>query len=103
MIRHEVLIKLRPDVPGDEVERALRALRALALSIPGVVRCRHACSRGPGSRHALLVVELASRRDLADYLAHPAHSAMMRRARPLIQDVSVVDYEVKVGEARDGR
>lgn len=103
MIRHEVLIKLRRDVPQDEVEQTLRALRELALSVPGVVRCRYACSKGSGSRHALFVVELANKRDLGNYLAHPTHATMVRRAGALIQDISVVDYEVKVGEARDGR
>ena len=96
MVEHLVLFKLKPDATAQQVSDMLAALERLAQQIDTVreLSCGHNFSdRGNGHQVGLLV-RFADRAGLAAYLPHPAHQACVAEyVKPILDDVTVVDYE----------
>ena len=96
MIEHAVFFAVRPGTPGDAVDAMLGALRALPGAVPGIRSLSAGptfTDRGKQFTHGLLV-RFESRADLATYLAHPAHVAVVQEVvKPIADDVVVLDWE----------
>jgi len=95
MIQHMVWIRFRPGVDARRIERHMVALRALKLTVPGILELavgRSFTDRANGCTHGLLV-RLQSRADLEAYLKHPEH---VRVATPLKADAEVLALDLEV-------
>ena len=72
MIQHIVLLKLKPDVTGEQVQAAFEAAEELPDEIPGLVRFSYGRDRSNPSHgfDVASVVQLADEA-LRAYLEHP--------------------------------
>jgi hypothetical protein len=94
-VRHIVLLKVRGDAAGDDVEAALAAARSMAGDVPGLLEV----VAGPdvstesmtqGYTHAL-VMRFADTAARDGFLVHPAHAAAMPLLTPLVEGALVLD------------
>ena len=96
MVEHLVLFKLKPEATEAQVEAMFGGLRDLKAKIPGIVDLsvgRNFTDRGKGYEIGL-TVRLGGRSELAEYLPHPAHQAVLAELiRPIVAEVLAVDYE----------
>ena len=77
MIQHIVLLKLKPDVTGEQVQAAFEAAEELPDEIPGLVRFSYGRDRSNPSHgfDVASVVQLADEGALRAYLEHPSRLA----------------------------
>ena len=102
MIRHVVLVHLRPDLPSTEVEAVFGGLAALRERVAGMKAFAHGPNVSPeglarGSNYAFTVdFEDAAARDA--YLALPEHEAagarLVRASEGGLGGLTVVDFEL---------
>ncbi len=101
MIRHEVILRINPEVSGEAIERPLREVIGLFQEIPGVERVRYGVSKAPSYRHAMLVVDLVSELALHRFGRHPQHARAVRLIGRLAESSAVGSYIVS-SERRQG-
>jgi hypothetical protein len=101
MIRHEVILRINPEVNREVIERTLREVIGLFQEIPGVERVRYGVSNAPSYRHAMLVVDLASELALHRFSRHPQHARAVRLIGRLAESSAVGSYVVS-SERRHG-
>jgi hypothetical protein len=77
VIQHIVLLKLKPDVTGEQVQAAFEAAEELPDEIPGLVRFSYGRDRSNPSHgfDVASVVQLADEGALRAYLEHPSRLA----------------------------
>jgi hypothetical protein len=101
MLKHIVLLKLKPGVREDQTADLLDALTDLMEggAIPGILRVTGGYNNSPeGKSHGydygfVMWFEDAAARDR--YLPHPEHRELGRRyVAPICDDVLVFDYDV---------
>jgi hypothetical protein len=98
-IRHVVLFKYKASATPQQVETISAAFADLQHKIPGIVDYEAGTNCSPeshskGLTHAyVLTFTDAAARDA--YLPHPDHKAFGKMLGPILDDVCVVDYEVK--------
>ena len=101
MLKHIVLLKLKPGVSEEQTADLLKALNDLMESgaVPGILRVTGGYNNSPegksqGFDYAFVMwFENAEARDR--YLPHPAHQELGRRyVGPILDDVLVFDYDV---------
>jgi hypothetical protein len=94
MMRHEVILRISPDISREVIERTLREVIDLFQSIPGVERVRYGVSKAPNYRHAMLAVDLASELDLHRFGRHPQHTRALRLIGQLAESSAIGSYLV---------
>ncbi len=98
-IKHVVLFKFKDDATPEQIERISAAFADLRDKIPGILHYEAGTNCSPeshskGLTHAyVLTFENAAARDA--YLPHPEHKAFGKMLGPILEDVCVVDYELK--------
>ena len=96
MLKHIVLIKLKPDAPAGSASRIMAALRELPATIPEIVSLDVGTNVVESDRNLDLglIVEFADRAALDHYAIHPDHVAVVQEyIRPVAQRLAVVDFE----------
>ena len=97
-IRHLVLLRFANETPPVERAGIETAFEALPAQIGGITAFEWGTDLSPeglskGFTHAfLLTFADAAARDA--YLPHPAHQAFVRRLKPYLDDVLVLDYAI---------
>ena len=96
MLKHIVLIKLKPDAPASSGERIMAALRDLPKTISEIVALDVGKNVVESERNLDLglVVDFADRAALDRYATHPDHVAVVQEyIQPVAQRLVVVDFE----------
>lgn len=96
MIKHIVVMKVRPGVPASQVEAMLAAMDRLPLEVPGVKNWSLGKNLNPGypDNHYAIVCEFEDLAALELYSDHPYHVRIKKEHTPLtLESRSVVDYE----------
>jgi len=101
MIRHEVVLRIRPEVAREVIERTLREVIDLFQGIPGVERVRYGVSNAASYRHAMLAVDLTNELALHRFGRHPQHARADRLLARLAESSAVGSYLVG-SERRQG-
>lgn len=97
-VKHIALIQFKADTTPDQVDQIFNTLLDLSESIPGVEDFISGPNNSPeglnaGHTHAfVMTLTDAAARDA--YLTHPEHQAFVQNALPLIEKVTVVDFEL---------
>lgn len=97
-VKHIALVQFKADTTPEQVDQVFSALLDLSESIPGVEDLISGPNNSPeglssGHTHAF-VMTLADAAARDAYLAHPEHQAFIAWALPLIEKVTVVDFEL---------
>jgi len=100
MIRHEVIVRVKPGVSREIIERTLREVGVLLLGIPGVEGVRSGTNNAPSYRHALLVVDLADETALNRMVRHQRHARAVQLVHRLAESTAVGSYAVGSSEYR---
>ncbi|HEY7832886.1 MAG TPA: Dabb family protein [Ktedonobacterales bacterium] len=100
MIRHEVIIRVKPGVSRERIDQALRQARDLAAAIPGIERVRTGANNAPEYRHAMVVFELRDEMALHRMRRHPAHARAVRAMALLAESTAVGSYLITSDKAR---
>lgn len=96
MIKHIVLMKVRPGVPASQVEAMLAALNQLPQEVPRVRNWSLGKNLGPDypDVHYGLVCEFEDQAALELYLNHPYHLSIRKEhTHPTLESRTIVDYE----------
>jgi hypothetical protein len=94
VIRHEVILRIKPEVPRASIDRALSQTRALIVEIPGVERVRTGANNEPAYRHALVVIDVRDEAALHRMQRHPLHARAVRLVGRLAESTAVGSYLV---------
>ena len=94
MIRHEVILRIRPEISHETIERTLHEVIELFQGIPGVERVRYGVSQNPNYRHAMLVVDLANELMLHRFGRHAQYQRAARLIARLAESSTVGSYLV---------
>ncbi|HUY75955.1 MAG TPA: Dabb family protein [Ktedonobacterales bacterium] len=95
MIRHEVIIRFKPDLSREIIDRTLAEARSLLFEIPGVERIRSGVNNAPAYRHAMLVVELTDEGALHRFGRHPQHARAVRLINRLAESSCVGSFLIR--------
>lgn len=95
-VRHLVLFALRKDLPKSQRDGLMEELRRLEQDIDIVSNVTVGLDISQRSEYGLaFTCDLPSVQSIQEYLAHPAHIAVVENhVRPACKRWSVVDYEV---------
>ena len=103
MVRHVSIFFLKEQTQ-ENIEKMLQALRRATDAYPGVVHSTVAQAiaperalprgQGPAFGDVVQIIEFDSLRRAEDYPMSPAHLALMQETSELVQNVSVVDFEI---------
>lgn len=94
MIRHEVILRIKPEISREVVDRTLGEVRELLLSIAGVERVLYGVNNAPAYRHAMLVVEVTDEMALHRFARHPQHTRAVQRVSRMAESSAVGSYLV---------
>lgn len=100
MIRHEVILRIKPQVNREIIDRTMHEVRGLLQDIPGVQRVRSGVNNTPAYRHALLVVELTDELALHRFTRHPQHQRAVRLIGRLAESSAVGSFHLGAEERR---
>lgn len=92
MMRHEVILRIKPGVTREVIERTLRDVHDLLVEIPGVERVRYGANKAPAYRHALVVVDLVDEEALHRLGRHPQHARAVRLLSRMAESTAVGSY-----------
>ncbi|NDA66320.1 MAG: Dabb family protein [Verrucomicrobia bacterium] len=97
-IKHIAFVQFKADTTPDQIDQIFNALLDLSESIPGVEDFISGPNNSPegltgGHTHAF-VMTLADTAARDAYLTHPEHQAFVAWALPLIEKVTVLDFEL---------
>lgn len=98
MIRHEVIIRIKPDTNREIIEGVLQEARDLLHEIPGVERVRYGVNNAPTYRHAMLVIELTDEPTFHRFTRHPQHARVVRLLNRLAESSCVGSFLVRSGQ-----
>jgi hypothetical protein len=95
MIRHVVLINLKPDAPAGSAERMVEGVRKLPAEIPLIRAWEVGLGRNPGNATVGIVALFDDLNSYAKYHADPAH---LRCAQtyivPVMENATQIQFEV---------
>lgn len=94
MIRHEIILRIRPEVSREIVDRILREASGILREIPGVERVRYGVNNTSAYRCAMLAVDLGDETALQRMGRHPQHARVVRRIRRLAESSAIESYVV---------
>lgn len=92
MLRHEVILRIKPGFTRETIERTLRDAHDRIIEIPGVERVRYGVNKAPAYRHALVVIDLASEEALHRLVRHPLHARAVRLLNHMAESTAVGSY-----------
>jgi hypothetical protein len=95
MIRHEVIIRVKPDLNREVIDRTLRESYDLLRELPGVERVRYGVNNAASYRHAMLVIDLTDEQALHRFGRHPQHARAVRLINRLAESSSVGSFLVR--------
>ena len=98
MIRHILLIKLKPTADAESIEAVKSAFLTIPSKIEGIEAVEWGENDSPeglnqGFTHCVLMTftdEAARTR----YLPHPEHKALIAIFQPVLEDIIVLDYSL---------
>lgn len=99
LLRHVVLFKFKADATPEQIDRVVAGFRELPSKIKEIHGFEWGTDNSPeqlskGHTHCFLVT-FRSEADRDAYLPHPAHQAFVAVLKPILEDVTVVDYWVQ--------
>lgn len=94
MIRHEVILRIKPEITREVIDRTLGEVRELLMSISGVERVLYGVNNAPAYRHAMLVVEVTDEMALHRFARHPQHARAVQRVNSMAESSAVGSYLV---------
>ena len=94
MMRHEVILRIKPGVTREVIERSLRDVHNLLVEISGVERVRYGVNKAPAYRHALVVVDIVDEEALHRLNRHPQHARAVRLLNRIAESTAVGSYVV---------
>jgi hypothetical protein len=94
MIRHEIILRIRPEVNREIIESTMQDVRQLLRNISGVERVRFGINNAPAYRHALIAVDLADELALHRFGRHPQHARAVRLISQLAESSAVGSYQI---------
>ncbi len=100
MIRHEVILRIRPEITRDRIDRTLREIRILIRQIEGVEGVRTGANKASTYRHAMIVVDLADETALVRFQRHPLHARAVRVIARMAESTAVGSYLVGSEQSR---
>jgi hypothetical protein len=92
MIKHEVILRIRPDVQREIIDEMLGEVYRLLKDIPGVEQVRYGANNTSAYRHALIVVDLTDEEALSGMGRHPHHTKAVRLVNRLAESTAVGSY-----------
>ena len=92
MMRHEVILRIKPEVRREVIDEMLREVAALLKDIPGVKQVRYGINNAPAYRHALIVVDLTDEIALDSMGRHPQHIRAIRIVNRVAESTAVGSY-----------
>jgi len=92
MIRHEVILRVKPGVRREIIDEAMREVYDLLRGIPGVERVRYGVNNAQAYRHALIVVDLNDEQALNAMGKHPQHARAVRLVNRLAESTAIGSY-----------
>ncbi len=93
-VQHMVWIRFKPGISAQRVAQHIDGLRAMVGKVPQIRKLcvgENFTNRSEGFTHGLLV-ELADRQALTDYMQHPDHLAV---AKPLDEDADLRALDIE--------
>lgn len=94
MIRNETILRIRPEISRENVDRILREVSGPLRGISGVERVRFGVNNTSAYRCAMVVVDLGNEGALERMVRHPQYQRGMRRLRHLAESSAVENYVV---------
>jgi Stress responsive A/B Barrel Domain len=94
MIRHDIILRIKPGVSRETIDRTLHDVWQLLADIPGVARVRHGVNNAPAYRHALIAIELPDEEALQRFSKHPLHTRAIRFLNRMAESTAVGSYVV---------
>lgn len=96
MLRHVVMFKFKDDADPAAVKKVEEAFAALPSKIDTIKDFEWGTNNSPeglnkGLTHCFLV-SFESEEGRAAYLPHPAHKAFVEVLKPVMDDVTVIDF-----------
>lgn len=98
MIRHEIILRIKPHVNREIIDRTLQEVREHLREIPGVERVRSGVNNTPAYRHAMLVIDLTDELALHRFGRHPQHARALRLIGRLAESSAVGSYHLGAEE-----
>lgn len=95
MVRHEVILRIKPEITREVIDRTLGEVSQLLAGIAGVKRVRYGVNNTPAYRHVMLVVEVADDIALQRFTRHPQHTRAVRQIARLAESSTVGSYPVE--------
>jgi len=98
-LRHVVLFTFKPEATTTQINDLIEAFKLLPSKISEIQEFEWGTDNSPeglskGHTHCFLVT-FASEKDRDAYLPHPVHQEFVSKLKPLLADVTVVDYWAK--------
>jgi quinol monooxygenase YgiN len=96
LLRHMVMFQFKADAKPEQVDTVVKAFAALPSKIKEIHAFEWGTNNSPeglnkGLTHCFLVT-FKSEEARAAYLPHPAHQEFVTLLKPILQEVTVVDY-----------
>ncbi len=92
MIRHEIILRIPPDINRESIENTMQEVCHLLVNIPGVERVRFGVNHAAAYRHAMLAVDIVDERALQRFSLHPRHARATRLIAPLAESSAIGSY-----------
>ena len=92
MIRHEIILRIPPEINREIIESTMQEVCQLLDGIPGVERVRYGVNHAAAYRHAMLAVDVVDERALHRFSLHPWHARAARLIAPLAESSAVGSY-----------
>jgi Stress responsive A/B Barrel Domain len=94
MIRHDIVLRIKPGVSREIIDRTLRDVCDLFAAIPDVKQVRFGVNNAPAYRHALIAVALPDEAALHRFDKHSLHARAVRYLNRLAESTAVGSYLV---------
>ena len=103
MIRHEVILRIKPDTNREVIDRTLREVYDLLVSIPGVEAIRFGVNNAPAYRHAMLAIDVTDELSLHRFARHPQRARAIRLVNRLAESSADGSYLLSSESSSQGR
>ena len=95
MIRHAVLITMKPDTSTETIETVVEQGRKMASEIPTLRQIEVGRGGNPGNASVGIVALFDDMDGFQEYLTHPAHQAFGKdHIRPVADQITQVQFEI---------
>jgi hypothetical protein len=96
MIRHAVLITVKPDTPPDAIDRLVEAARGLPFQVPFIRDWQVGVGLNPRNATVGIVGTFDDLDGFAQYMSHPAHHECAQTyIVPFMESGTQVQFEIQ--------